>query len=113
MTTTDADNDLTAADVVWDLAPLLPRPLRDLLLPVLFVSALRGNDFVWRGNAMEVERMRPRRMMALMRPRVQKLVQRGRTRFRSLRIRASQAVSPMQRTFAQPRRRWLRLRRRR
>jgi ceramide glucosyltransferase len=33
---------------------------RDLLLPVLFVSALRGDDFVWRGNEMQVERMRPR-----------------------------------------------------
>ena len=31
--------------------------MRDLLLPVLFVNALRGNDFVWRGNEMQVERM--------------------------------------------------------
>ena len=37
---------------------------RDLLLPALFVSALRGNDFVWRGNEMQVERMRPRRAIA-------------------------------------------------
>jgi len=41
---------------------------RDLLLPVLFVNAMRGDDFVWRGNEMQVERMRPRGMMALVRP---------------------------------------------
>ena len=42
---------------------------RDALLPVLFVSALQGDDFVWRGNEMQVERLRPRGMMARMRPR--------------------------------------------
>ena len=29
--------------------------LRDLMLPVLFASALLANDFVWRGNAMTVK----------------------------------------------------------
>jgi ceramide glucosyltransferase len=62
---------------------------RDLLLPVLFVNALHGNAFVWRGNEMEVARMRPRRMMALMRPRVQELAQGSRRRLRSLRARMS------------------------
>jgi hypothetical protein len=28
---------------------------RDLLLPVLFVNAMRGDGFVWRGNEMQVE----------------------------------------------------------
>jgi ceramide glucosyltransferase len=46
---------------------------RDLLLPVLFVSALHGDDFVWRGNAMQVERLRPRGMMARVRPRLNEL----------------------------------------
>jgi ceramide glucosyltransferase len=40
---------------------------RDLLLPALYVGAFMGNDFVWRGNAMQVEPMTPRRAMALLR----------------------------------------------
>jgi len=59
--------------------------VRDLLLPVLFVSALGGSDFVWRGNEMQVERIAPRRMMALMRPRVTELARGGRIKLRALR----------------------------
>jgi ceramide glucosyltransferase len=53
---------LLAACAGWPVSALSPLYglVRDLLLPVLFVSALRGNDFVWRGNEMQVERMRPR-----------------------------------------------------
>jgi ceramide glucosyltransferase len=63
--------------------------IRDLLLPALFIGALRGNDFVWRGNAMQVERMRPRRMLARMRPHVHELAAGSRRRLRSLRERMS------------------------
>ncbi len=61
---------LLAAAAGWHLSPryLLCCLARDLLLPVLFVNAMRGDDFVWRGNEMQVERMRPRGMMALVRP---------------------------------------------
>ena len=54
---------LLAAAAGWHVTALYPLYglMRDLLLPVLFVSALQGNDFVWRGNEMQVERMRPRR----------------------------------------------------
>ncbi len=62
---------------------------RDVLLPVLFVSALRGDDFVWRGNEMQVGRMRPRAMMALVRPRLNELAPVARRRLRSLRARMS------------------------
>jgi ceramide glucosyltransferase len=53
----------------WHVSPFAPLygMSRDLLLPVLFVRALLGNDFVWRGNEMQVERKAPRRMMALVR----------------------------------------------
>jgi ceramide glucosyltransferase len=40
---------------------------RDFLLPALYVGAFMGNDFVWRGNAMQVERTTSRRAMALLR----------------------------------------------
>jgi ceramide glucosyltransferase len=82
---------ILAAAAGWHLSALYPLYglLRDLLLPVLFVGALRGNGFVWRGNAMQVERMRPRRMMALVRARVQELAQGSRRRLRALRARAS------------------------
>ena len=65
---------------------------RDLLLPVLFVAALKGNDFVWRGNEMQVERMQAqrRRVLARVRPRVQKVADGGRRRLRSLRERLSE-----------------------
>jgi hypothetical protein len=56
---------------------------------VLFIKALRSDDFVWRGNEMQVEHMRPRRMMALVRPRLIELAPRARQRLRSLRARMS------------------------
>jgi ceramide glucosyltransferase len=82
---------LLAARVGWHLSPLSPlyAVARDLLLPVLFVSALRADDFVWRGNEMQVERLRPRRMMARVRPRLTALAPRARQRLRSLRARMS------------------------
>jgi len=82
---------LLAAAGGWPLSPLSPLYglLRDLLLPVLFVRALQGDDFVWRGNEMQVERLRPRGMMALMRPRLVELGPRARRRLRSLRERMS------------------------
>jgi ceramide glucosyltransferase len=90
-----------AAAAGWHLPALYPLYglLRDLLLPALFFGALKGNDFVWRGNEMQVERMRPRRMMAhmqprrvmaRMRPRVQEVAAGSRRRFRSLRQRLSE-----------------------
>ena len=63
--------------------------LRDLLLPPLFVKALSGDAFAWRGNEMRVERPRPREMMALMRPRLATLAPVARRRLRSLRERMS------------------------
>jgi ceramide glucosyltransferase len=77
---------LLAAAAGWPTSALSPLYglTRDLLLPVLFVSALRRNDFVWRGNEMEVERMRPRVAMA----RMQKIAQGGRRRLHSIRSRA-------------------------
>jgi ceramide glucosyltransferase len=62
---------------------------RDLLLPALFISALRGDDFIWRGNEMQVERMRPNGMMALVRPRLAEFAPVARRRLRSLRARMS------------------------
>jgi hypothetical protein len=62
---------------------------RDLLLPALFVTALRGDDFVWRGNEMQVEHTGPRRMMALVRPRFAEVAPIARRRLRSLRARMS------------------------
>jgi ceramide glucosyltransferase len=58
-----------AAGAEWHLPFLYPLYglLRDLSLPVLFVSALGGSDFVWRGNEMQVERMQPRKVMAFVR----------------------------------------------
>ena len=65
--------------------------LRDLLLPALFVSALRGNGFVWRGNAMQVEHMtaQRRRIIAHVRPRMREFATGSRRRLRSLRERLS------------------------
>ena len=78
----------------WHLSALYPLYglLRDLLVPALFVSALRGSDFVWRGNEMQVEHMRAqrRRVMARMRPRVVEAAASGRRRLRSLRERFSE-----------------------
>jgi Protein adenylyltransferase SelO/Glycosyl transferase family 21 len=80
-----------AAGAGWHLSALYPLYglARDLLLPVLFVSALRGDDFVWRGNEMQVERLRPRRMIALVQPRLNELAPVARRRLRSLRERMS------------------------
>ena len=80
-----------AAASGWHVSPLHPLYglIRDLMLPGLFVAALRGNDFVWRGNAMQVERMRPIRMAAPLRPRIQELAAVSRKRLRALRTPAS------------------------
>jgi ceramide glucosyltransferase len=82
---------LLAASAGWHLSALYPLYglARDLLLPVLFVSALRGDDFVWRGNEMQVERLRPRRIIALVQPRLNELAPVARRRLRSLRERMS------------------------
>jgi ceramide glucosyltransferase len=75
----------------WHLSAFYPLycVARDLTLPVLFVKALRSDDFVWRGNEMQVEHMRPRRVMAQMRPRFAELAPVARRRLRSLRERMS------------------------
>jgi len=80
-----------AAVAGWHLSVLSPLygMVRDLLLPVLFVNALRGDDFVWRGNEMQVERMRPRAAMALVRPRLAEFAPGARRRLRALRARMS------------------------
>ncbi|HXX52672.1 MAG TPA: ceramide glucosyltransferase [Xanthobacteraceae bacterium] len=82
---------LLAAAAGWHVSPLYPVYgfVRDLMLPVLFVGALRGNDFVWRGNEMQVERMQPRRMMAKVRPRMHELAAGSRRRLQALRARMS------------------------
>jgi ceramide glucosyltransferase len=82
---------LLAAAADWYIGAFFPvvALTRDLLLPVLFFSALRGNGFVWRGNEMQVERMQPRLAMARVRPRVHELAASGRRRLRALRARAS------------------------
>ncbi|MGN6747304.1 MAG: ceramide glucosyltransferase [Xanthobacteraceae bacterium] len=82
---------LLAATCRWHVSPFHPLYglLRDLMLPALFIAALRGNDFVWRGNAMQVERMRPMQVPAPLRPRLQELAAIGRKRLRALRPRAS------------------------
>jgi ceramide glucosyltransferase len=80
-----------AAAAGWHVSMLYPVHglIRDLILPALFVGALRGNDFVWRGNAMAVERVRPVRITAQLRPRMHELAALGRKRLRTLRARAS------------------------
>ena len=82
---------ILAAAADWHVPVLYPLYglARDLLLPVLFVAALEGNDFVWRGNEMQVERMQPRRMMARVRPRVHEFAAGSRRRLKSLRERLS------------------------
>jgi len=82
---------LLAAAAEWHLPALYPLYglARDCLLPVLFIDALRGSDFVWRGNEMHVERMQPHRMMARVRPRLQEVAAGSRRRLRSLRERVS------------------------
>lgn len=98
---------LLAAAAGWPLPALSPLYglVRDLLLPVIFVSALRGSNFVWRGNAMGVQRQGPRgaaagrrrpAVMARMRPRVQQIAHEvavaGRKRLRALRPRAMSRI---------------------
>jgi ceramide glucosyltransferase len=80
-----------AAAAEWHLPFLYPLYglMRDGLLPVLFFTALGGSDFVWRGNEMQVERMRPRRMLARVRPRLQEVAAGSRRRLRALRARES------------------------
>jgi ceramide glucosyltransferase len=82
---------LLAVAAEWHLPALYPLYglLRDLLLPVLFFDALRGSDFVWRGNEMEVEHLEPVRIMARMRPRLREVAAVSRRRLRSLRERMS------------------------
>jgi ceramide glucosyltransferase len=82
---------LLAAAAGWHLSMAYPLYglARDLLLPALFVTALRGDDFVWRGNEMQVERMRPRGMMALVRPRLNEIAPVAHRRLRALRARMS------------------------
>jgi ceramide glucosyltransferase len=82
---------LLAIAARWHVSLLYPVYgfVRDLMLPVLFFGALRGNDFVWRGNEMQVERMQPRLMMAKVRPRMHVLAAGGRKRLRALRARMS------------------------
>ena len=83
---------LLAAAGDWHVPALYPLYglMRDCLLPVLFFKALDGSEFVWRGNEMQVERMRPRRMMARVRPRMREVAAGGRRRIRALRARESQ-----------------------
>jgi ceramide glucosyltransferase len=80
---------LLSAAAGWHVPMLYPlyALARDLLLPVLFVSAFSGNDFVWRGNEMQIERIAPQRMMARVRPRVHEIAAGSRRRLRSLRER--------------------------
>jgi len=80
-----------AASAGWHVSPFYPIYgfVRDLILPALFVAALRGNDFVWRGNEMQVERMQPRQIMAKVRPRMHELAAGSRRRLRALSARMS------------------------
>jgi ceramide glucosyltransferase len=82
---------LLAAVAGWHLSAFYPLYClaRDLTLPVLFIKGLRSDEFVWRGNEMQVERVRPRNVMARMRPRFVELAPRARRRWRSLRERMS------------------------
>jgi ceramide glucosyltransferase len=82
---------LLAAAAEWHLPVLYPLYglARDCLLPVLFVDALRGSDFVWRGNEMQIERMQPARMMARVRPRLHEVAAGSRRRLRALRASVS------------------------
>ena len=82
---------LLASIASWHLSLRYPLAclLRDLLLPALFVKALSGSEFAWRGNEMRVERPGPREMMALMRPRLLTLAPVARRRLQLLRERMS------------------------
>jgi ceramide glucosyltransferase len=52
-------------------------------------AGMSRRDFIWRGNAMQVERMRPIRMAAPLRPRIQELAAVSRKRLQALRARPS------------------------
>jgi ceramide glucosyltransferase len=82
---------LLASIANWHLSLRYPLAclLRDLLLPVLFVKALSGSEFAWRGNEMRVERPGPREVMAQMRPRLATIAPVARRRLRLLRERMS------------------------
>jgi ceramide glucosyltransferase len=82
---------LFAIAVGWHVSARYPLACvaRDFLLPVLFVGALQGDGFVWRGNEMQVERLRPRGMIARVRPRFTEFAPVARKRLRSLRERMS------------------------
>ena len=75
----------------WHLSLRYPLAclVRDLLLPVLFVKALTGDDFAWRGNEMRVERPQPREVFALVRPRLATFAPVARRRLQALRERMS------------------------
>ncbi len=97
---------LLAAAAGWHITALYPLfgLARDLLLPVLFVGAFTGNDFVWRGNEMQVERMAPGRMMALVRPRVHEFASKSGNRIGSLRraLRSSTMMASTRTTKRSP-----------
>ena len=100
---------LLAAAAGWHLSARYPLCClaRDLLLPVLFVNALRGDDFVWRGNEMQVERMRPRGMMALVRPAACRACAGRRGGFARLRVRMSyRSPGSDRRSTSPPGRQW-------
>jgi ceramide glucosyltransferase len=82
---------LLAAVAGWHIAPAYPLFgfIRDIMIPILFVKALRGTDFVWRGNEMQVERIKARRALARVRPGLNKLAPVARRRLKSLRARMS------------------------
>jgi ceramide glucosyltransferase len=79
-----------AADWHWSAFYPLHGLVRDLLLPALFVRAMQGNGFVWRGNEMQVEGMKPRHVMARVRPRMEEVAAGSRRRLQSLRARFSE-----------------------
>jgi ceramide glucosyltransferase len=82
---------LFAAIVGWHVSVRYPFVClgRDALLPLLFISALHGDEFVWRGNEMQVERLRPRGIKALVPPRFAQFAPVARRRLRLLRERMS------------------------
>jgi ceramide glucosyltransferase len=84
---------LLASAAEWPVSALSPvyALVRDLLVPVLFINAFRGDDFVWRGNEMQVEPLHPQLIarVARVRPRVREFAQAGRQRWRTLRARGT------------------------
>ena len=82
---------LLAAAACWHLPLAYPLYgiLRDLLLPVIFIKALNGNGFVWRGNNMQVAGIRPQAVVTSLRPRMQEIARGSRRRLRALKTRIS------------------------